>query len=76
MKIVIGFSDSDELKAIVAFVTWQQCGRAPTVEIDAGVSLRAGRGAPSVVLFEDGEQLAVGFWEVVKYWQEAGQCLC
>lgn len=76
MKRLVGFSMSDELRATAAFLTWQQCGKPPDITIDTGVSLRAGKGVPSVVLFEDDTQLAVGFWNITRYWQEHGVCLC
>jgi hypothetical protein len=73
---LVGFSMSDEMHATIAFMTWQQCGYKPDVVIDAGTSLRAGIGRPSVVLFEDDVQLAVGFWDITRYWQEHGLTLC
>ena len=76
MKRLVGFSMSDEMRAAVAFLQWQQCGKSPDVMIDAGISLRAGKGTPSVVLLEDEVQLAVGFWNITRYWQEHGLCLC
>jgi hypothetical protein len=76
VKRLVGFSISDEMKATVAFLTWQQCGKSPDVTIDAGISLRAGNGIPSVILMDGDVQLAVGFWNITTYWQEHGLCLC
>jgi hypothetical protein len=76
VKRLVGFSMSDEMRATIAFLTWQQLGKSPDVTIDAGVSLRAGKGAPAVVLFDGDTQLAVGFWNITRYWNEQGLCLC
>ena len=76
LHCLVGYSMSDELRAATAFLTWQQCGRPPDVTIDVGISLRAGKGTPSVVLLRGGVQLAVGFWEITRYWQEHGLRLC
>jgi hypothetical protein len=73
---LVACSMSDELRAARAFLAWQQCGKAPAIVMDAGISLRAGRGKPSVVLFEGDKQLAVGFWEIIRYWQDNGLALC
>jgi len=70
MKRLVGFSMSDEMYAASAFIKWQQCGKFPDTTIDVGISLKAGKGVPSVVLMDGDVQLAVGFWNIVKYWQE------
>jgi hypothetical protein len=76
VRKLIGCSMSGELEASIAFITWQQCGTPPEVVLDAGISLRAGKGSPAVVLLDGDVQLAVGFWGITRYWQYNGLCLC
>jgi hypothetical protein len=76
MTRLVGYYMSDELLATITFLTWQQRGRSPDLTIDAGISLRAGKGVPSVVLYEGDKQVAVGYWDITRYWKEKGLCLC
>lgn len=72
---VIGYPMSDELLAVMAFLKWQHAGVQPEVRIDVGISLKVGKGVPSVILFDNDKQLAVGFFNIVKYWENNAMML-
>lgn len=74
-RIIVYSTSSRETRAAVAFLSWQ-LGREPYIEENKEISLTVGHGSPSVVLMDGDTQVAVGFWGIIKYWQENGLELC
>lgn len=75
MKRLIYFSMNDEVLAAASFLNWQQCGVPPILEQSQEECLRIGGGVPCIVLCDGPVPLAVGFFGIIKFWQDNGLCL-
>ncbi len=67
------FAVKKEAELIKSFLEWQ--GITCSVEDDSS-TLKLSKGHGCAFLFQDGNFVAKGFFEVVKYWEKYGLKLC